>query len=300
MTACLCGHAAIKGTSLTEGLSGSPRNVRLLTNCRQCGYVAMAAIPICSKNQVLGVLTLFFDSMRILGAHEIRLLEAIGLHLGMVIENLHLVVREKEMAVSEERNLLAQELHDSIAQTLAFLNIQAQMLKESLRKGQLDAAATELAMMGEGIQESYDNVRELLGHFRIKVDHAELDDAIRSALEKFEGQTGVRTSFRKEGDGIVPAAASTIQVLHIIQEALSNVRKHAGASAVDVTMRGDTAFSITIRDDGKGFKPAEVMEEGGSHVGIGIMRERAHRIGARLELDAAPGCGTCVTLVLPR
>jgi len=204
------------------------------------------------------------------------------------------------MAVSEERNLLAQELHDSIAQSLAFLNIQAQMLKESLRKGQLDTAAAELAMMGEGIQESYDNVRELLGHFRIKVSHAELDDAIRSALEKFEGQTGIRTSFRKEGDGVVAAATSTIQVLHIIQEALSNVRKHAAATAVDVTMRGDAEFSIAVRDDGKGFIPAEVLEDGGSHVGLDIMRERAHRIGARLELDTAPGRGTCVTLVLPR
>jgi PAS domain S-box-containing protein len=300
MTACLCGQVAIKGASVTEGLTGSQPRIRLLDNCRKCGYVAMAAIPICAKNQVLGVLTLFFDDVRLLAAHELRLLEAIGLHLGVVIENLRLVVREKEMAVSEERNLLAQELHDSIAQTLAFLNIQAQMLQESLRKGQLDTAAADLALMGEGIQESYDNVRELLVHFRIKVNHAELDDAIRSALEKFEGQTGVRTSFRKEGEGLVPAAMSTIQVLHIIQEALSNVRKHAGATSVDVTMHSDEEFSIAVRDDGRGFDPVLVMEDGGSHVGIGIMRERAHRIGARLDVAAAPGCGTCVTLVLLR
>ncbi|MCK9389445.1 MAG: histidine kinase [Sulfuritalea sp.] len=300
MGSCLCGNAAIQGTSVTRDLSVPPRNVTLLTNCKRAGYAAMAAIPICSKNQVLGVFTLFFDEVRILAAHELRLLEAIGLHLGVVIENLRLVVREKEMAVSEERNLLAQELHDSIAQSLAFLNIQAQMLKESLHNGQLETATAELALMGEGIQESYDNVRELLVHFRIKVDHAELDDAIRSALEKFEGQTGVLTSFRKEGDGVVPAATSTIQVLHVIQEALSNVRKHAGATTVEVTMRGDEEFSIAVRDNGKGFDPALVMEEGGSHVGIGIMRERAHRIGARLELDTAPGRGACVTLVLPR
>jgi two-component system nitrate/nitrite sensor histidine kinase NarX len=69
---------------------------------------------------------------------------------------------------------------------------------------------------------------------------------------------------------------------------------------VEVTMRGEAAFSIAVRDDGQGFDPARVLEEGGSHVGIGIMRERAHRIGARLELDAAPGRGACVTLVLPR
>jgi len=299
MTSCLCGHAATKEVSVTESLAGSRRNIMLLNNCKQCGYAAMAAIPICSKKQVLGVLTLFFDDVRILATNELRLLETIGLHLGVVIENLRLVVREKEMAVSEERNLLAQELHDSIAQSLAFLNIQAQMLKESLHKGQIETATAELALMGEGIQESYDNVRELLVHFRIKINHAELDDAIRSALEKFEGQTGVRTSFRKEGDGLIPVDTSAIQVLHIIQEALSNVRKHSTATAVDVTMRCDAEFSITVRDDGKGFDLAQVMEDGDSHVGIGIMRERAHRIGGRLELDTAPDRGTCVTLVLP-
>jgi two-component system nitrate/nitrite sensor histidine kinase NarX len=301
MGICRCGAVANQGTSVTSRTSDAASNVALLNNCKRCGYAAMAAIPIRSKNQVLGVFTLFFEEDRILAAHELRLLETIGRHLGVVIENLRLVVREKEMAVSEERNLLARELHDSIAQSLAFLNIQAQMLKESLRKGEVDTAATELALMGEGIQESYDNVRELLGHFRIKVEHAELDDAIRSALEKFEGQTGVQTSFHKDGDGVVPAAISTIQVLHIIQEALSNVRKHAGAGAVEVTMRGSgEALSIAVRDDGKGFDLTQIVEEGGSHVGIGIMRERAHRIGGHLEVDTAPGRGTCVRLILPR
>jgi nitrate/nitrite-specific signal transduction histidine kinase len=300
VSACLCGRVATRGISVAGKLSDRPREVTLLNNCSKCGYAAMAAIPICSKNQVLGVMTLFFDEERALVPHELRLLEAIGLHLGVVIENLHLVVREKEMAVSEERNLLAQELHDSIAQTLAFLNIQAQMLQESVSNGELARASTELALMREGIQESYDNVRELLVHFRIRVDHAELDDAIRSALEKFEGQTGLRTSFRKLGDGVVPAATSSIQVLHILQEALSNVRKHAAATAVEVTMRCGAEFSIAVCDNGHGFDPARLREDGGSHVGIGIMRERAHRIGARLDLEAAPGHGTCVTLALPR
>ncbi|WP_220636176.1 type IV pili methyl-accepting chemotaxis transducer N-terminal domain-containing protein [Georgfuchsia toluolica] len=297
---CLCGNVAAQGASIAQNLAQEPQSVVLLANCMRDGYAAMAAIPIRSKSQVFGMFTLFFREERILAGDELRLLEAIGQHLGVEIENLRLAVREKEMAVSEERNLLAQELHDSIAQSLAFLNIQAQMLQGSLRGGQMEIASAELARMREGIQESYDNVRELLVHFRIRVDHAELDDAIRSALEKFEGQTGIKTSFNKIGYRASSSAVSTIQVLHIIQEALSNVRKHAGATKVDVEMRGDGAPRISVRDNGKGFDLARVVEEGGSHVGIGIMRERAHRIGARLEIDAAPGRGTCVTLVLPQ
>ncbi len=297
---CLCGSAAMQGAALTFDLSRQPGGTGLLMNCVRDGHAAMAAIPIGSKNQMLGLFTLFFPTGRTIEAHELRLLEAIGQHLGVAIENLRLAHREKEMAVSEERNLLAQELHDSIAQSLAFLNIQAQMLQGSLREGRPDAAAAELANMREGIQESYDNVRELLVHFRIGADHAELDDAVRSALEKFEGQTGIRTAFSKSGDGMVPAATSTIQVLHIIQEALSNVRKHAGATKVEVGLHGGAdGLRISVRDDGRGFDPRGVTEEAGSHVGISIMRERAHRIGARLDVDSAPGRGTAVTLALP-
>ncbi len=297
---CLCGTAAAQGTSLTFDLSRPPGDVALLMNCKRDGHAAIAAVPIRSKNHMLGLFTLFFPAGRTIEAHELRLLEAVGQHLGVAIENLRLAHREKEMAVSEERNLLAQELHDGIAQSLAFLNIQAQMLQGSLREGRPDAAAAELANMREGIQESYDNVRELLVHFRIGTDHADLDDAIRSALEKFEGQTGIRTSFSKSGDGMVPAATSTIQVLHIIQEALSNVRKHAGATKVEVGLHsGSDGLRISVRDDGRGFDPLGVAEDAGSHVGISIMRERAHRIGARLDVDSTPGRGTAVTVALP-
>lgn len=278
-----------------------PAGVALLMSSKHDGYAAVAVIPIRSKNHVFGILSLFFRDARTLSADELRLLEAIGQHLGVAIENQRLVVREKEMAVSEERNLLAQELHDSIAQSLAFLNIQAQMLQDSLRAGQVDAASAELACMREGIQESYDNVRELLVHFRIKVDDAGFEDAIHSALERFEGQTGIATEFRKAGDGTLPPATSTIQVLHIVQEALSNVRKHAGARRVCVDLQGcENKVRLSIRDDGKGFDPEQVAEEGGSHVGIGIMRERAHRIGATLSVESLPGAGTCVTLSLSK
>ncbi len=298
MSACLCCVSAADGSSLTRNLA-AVSSAMPLKCCMEAGFAAMAAIPIRSKKHVIGVLNLFFREARSLSGHEIRLLEAIGQHLGVAIENLRLVVREKEMAVSEERNLLAQELHDSIAQSLAFLNIQAQMLQDSLRNGQAGAADDELARMREGIQESYDDVRELLVHFRVKVDHANLDDAIRSALEKFEGQTGIQTSFSRQGEAQAPPATSLIQILHIVQEALSNVRKHAKAKAVRIEMRGGRELSLSVRDDGRGFDPQALAEQGGASVGIGIMRERAHRVGARLSVESALGCGTSVTLTLP-
>lgn len=293
---CLCGEGAVKGESVVNFV---PHRDHLLPNCYREGLNSMVAIPIKKKNQNLGQFNLFFVGQRLLNADEVKLLEAVGRHLAVAIENRRLVTRETDMAVSEERNLLAQELHDSIAQSLAFLNIQAQLLHSSLQAGKNQDALDELARMREGIQESYDNVRELLVHFRIRVDHADLDAAVRSALEKFESQTGIPTTLERTGSGDVTQASSILQILHILQEALSNVRKHAQATAVAVRMHceGDR-LEIQVRDNGKGFVPGAVIEEGGAHVGIGIMRARAHRIGARFALDAQAGQGACVTLTL--
>ncbi len=297
---CLCGESARDGTPVSWNLSlQSPR--QLLLRCQRDGFQSVSAIPIRSKKRVLGIFNLFYQEQHVLDSQEIQLLESIGQHLGIAIENQRLVLREREMAVSEERNLLAQELHDSIAQSLAFLNIQVQLLADSLRRGNATEAMEGLEQIREGVQESYDDVRELLVHFRTRVGNADLASAITSALEKFEGQTGIETTFDKSGGGPPLAPEYVIQLLHIIQEALSNVRKHAQATRVDVDLAQNEECRITVTDNGKGFvvgpKPGIDTD---SHVGLKIMRERAHRIGAQLEVHSAPGEGTRISLTLAR
>jgi len=297
---CLCGETAETGTSISWDLNLKASRP-LLLHCKHDGFQSVSAIPIRSKTHILGIFNLFFYEPRVFDSMEIRLLETIGLHLGVAIENQRLVSREKEMAVSEERNLIAQELHDSIAQSLAFLNIQVQMLADALRRNNTAEAMDGLAQIREGVQESYDDVRELLVHFRTRVDHADLASAITSALEKFEGQTGIRTTFAQRSSGVPLAPEYVIQLLHIIQEALSNVRKHAQATQVDVFMEQDGDCRVFVTDNGKGFdsRPKADSDEG-NHVGIKIMKERAHRIGAQLEIDSAPGEGTRVSLTLAK
>lgn len=295
---CLCGETAQSGTPVSWNLNlRAPQP--LLLHCKHDGFQSISAIPIRSKTHILGIFNLFFHDPRIFNSLEIRLLETIGLHLGVAIENQRLVSREKEMAVSEERNLIAQELHDSIAQSLAFLNIQVQMLADSLQRGNSAEAMDGLAQIREGVQESYDDVRELLVHFRTPVGNADLASAITSALEKFEGQTGIKTSFRKSSSGPPLAPECVIQLLHIIQEALSNARKHAQATRVDVEMAQNEECRIIVTDNGKGFDLApESGVNSEQHVGIKIMKERAHRIGAQLTITSALGEGTCVSLTL--
>ncbi len=293
---CLCGEVARDGIAMCADFS-SPFKRLPLHACKRDGFQTVVAIPIRSKQQVLGMINLFFETPRILPPSEIRLLESVGQHLGVAIENQRLVAREKEMAISEERNLLAQELHDSIAQSLAFLNIQVQLLRDDLKQGQIATALQGLEQIREGVQESYDDVRELLVHFRTRVGNADLETAVRSALEKFEGQTGILASFSCSGTVPDFPPEHVLQAMHIVQESLSNVRKHAKASCVDVDLVCDGKCTLRIRDNGIGFDAAR--DTGDTHVGLSIMRERAYRIDAELTLESAPGQGTQMRLALP-
>jgi two-component system nitrate/nitrite sensor histidine kinase NarX len=298
---CLCGEVFQTSRPAAFATANPPEGMRL-RSCIREGFATATAFSILYDKQRLGVYNLYFRRPQALSEQEIHLLETLGHHLGVAIENQRLKSREKELAVSEERNLLAQELHDSIAQGLAFLNIQVQLLQDSLRKGKADEAMQTAGQLREGVQESYDDVRELLVHFRTRVHQSDLDSAINAALEKFEGQTGIQTEFDRIGTTAPLAPTDEIQVMHIVQESLSNIRKHAKASHVRVVVNREIGTSkVMIEDDGVGFDPQNDPNcHSDRHVGLKIMRERAHRIGGECRITSKPGQGSCVTLTLPK
>jgi two-component system nitrate/nitrite sensor histidine kinase NarX len=298
---CLCGEVFQSGVSAAFATIAPPPAMKLRTCVRE-GFATATAFSILYDKQKLGVYNLYFLRPQALSEQEIHLLETLGHHLGVAIENQRLKSREKELAVSEERNLLAQELHDSIAQGLAFLNIQVQLLQDSLRKGNADEAMQTAGQLREGVQESYDDVRELLVHFRTRVHQSDLDTAINSALEKFEGQTGIGTDFERIGKGAPLLPTDEIQIMHIVQESLSNIRKHAKAEHVQVTVSREIGrIKVDIQDNGVGFDPENCPNcLSDRHVGLKIMRERAHRIGGECRIASIPGQGSRVTLTLPR
>jgi len=293
---CLCGEGAQRAQPSVHILVRGPLRTEPL-RCREEGFATVGVFPIRLRDHNLGVFNLYFRSPRELSAQERFMLETIGRHLAIAVENQRLVARKKEMAISEERNLLAQELHDSIAQSLAYLNIQAQLMQDSLEHDKLDSAREELARIREGIQESYDDVRELLVHFRTRMAETDIEAAIASALVRFESQTRVKTRFLQSGVGLPLAPEMQLQVMHIVQESLSNARKHAGATSVEVEMQRGTAYRFWVRDNGKGFDLDSVPSD--LHVGLRIMRERAQRIGGELQVTSTQGRGTEVLLTLP-
>lgn len=252
------------------------------------------------RQKNIGVFVLFYrDNVRENRALDM-LLENLGRHLGAAIENMRLAALDQQMAVAQERNILAQNLHDSIAQTLSFVNLQVQMLDGALKAKNQEQINDGLKQIKAGVQECYDDVRELLLNFRTRVYKEELEELVQSVLLRFERQTHVKTHLSIKNEGKELTSAQKLQVIFILQEALSNVRKHAKAQTVMVNIRNMEQFEMTIMDDGIGIDPKVLEERKQSHVGLSIMRERAQKVKAHIEIESELDQGTTVRLILPK
>lgn len=290
------------------GATGVPAGVRVIPiramqparmgHCAQAGYETVVSIPIRMHDRLMGEVDLFFHAQIDISEAERSLLDALTGQLASAMENLRLNALGLEAAVSQERSFLARELHDSIAQSLAFLKIQVQLMRDAIAKGDPEQVQHVLGEIDVGVRESYGDVRELLMHFRTRANAEDIEPALMTTLRKFEHQTGLKTTLQMQGHGLPLAPDTQIQVLHIVQEALSNIRKHARAGHVWLDVQQQPQWRLEVRDDGLGFaSEGEPPDE--THVGLRIMTERAERLGARFEVLSTPGRGTSIVLTLP-
>ena len=293
--ACHCGFPAVAGTA-PRAIAIHPVTDAGLPHCHQAGFATVMTVPVRLHQRLLGEIDCFWRKA-VEPADEIRsLMEIVASHLAGGIESLRVAAAEKEAAIAEERTLLARELHDSIAQSLAFLKIQVQLLRGARRKGDEKATERIVDELEAGVRECYGDVRELLLHFRTRTDVEDITQALATTLQKFRHQAGVDASMQVYGDGIPLPQDVQVQVLHVLQEALWNVRKHAHATQVRLKVHRGPGWRFEVEDDGQGFDPG--VDAGEGHVGLRIMRERASRIGAEVQWDSAPGRGTRVVLSL--
>lgn len=294
---CLCGQP--QGGAMTRVIPIQPEGpASRLGHCAKAGFETVISVPVQLHERMVGEINLFYREPKPLADDDRALLETMASHLAGAIEGLRAAALQRETAVAEERGFIARELHDSIAQSLAFVKIQLGLLRTDIGNG--DAAGIEktLAELDAGVHESLGDVRELLVHFRTRTNSEDIAPALRTTLQKFEHQTGLATHLDMQGDGMPLPADVQVQVLHVVQEALSNVRKHAQAREVWVEVQQMPQWRVEVRDDGCGFDPERAgVDE--THVGLRIMRERAQNIGATVEVASVPGSGTCVVLKLP-
>jgi two-component system nitrate/nitrite sensor histidine kinase NarX len=293
--ACACG--SLQADARTRVIPILSHDAMPVRNCARAGFESLVSVPIRLQQRLLGEFDLFFRSAVTLSAEETALLDALASHLASALEGLRAEALEREAAVGEERALLARELHDSIAQSLAFMKIQVQLLRTAAQREQPDKVRSIVDELDVGVRESINDVRELLVHFRTRTNTEDIEQALQETLQKFEHQTGLPSRLDVHGEGLPLPADVQVQVLHVVQEALSNARKHAGASHVALEVRKGQRWRFVVRDNGAGFNLNQVRGE--SHVGLKIMRERAARIGADVVISSGHGEGTTVTLTLP-
>ncbi|MGF6441084.1 two-component system nitrate/nitrite sensor histidine kinase NarX [Paraburkholderia youngii] len=217
---------------------------------------------------------------------HLYLLETIASVLAHAISNVSRDVRDRRMALFEERNAIARELHDSLAQSLSYMKIQLARLQAVLPPQLSQSDVAEIARaIREGIDSAYRQLRELLTTFRAPM-HAH---GLASTLEELAEEFGSRSEVQISIDNRVPRMRLSVNeemhVVQIVREALTNVIRHARATTAQVQLMSDgLTMTVTIEDDGKGVTRSRGDEH---HYGLAIMRERARSLGGRLELKPA-------------
>ena len=198
----------------------------------------------------------------------------------------------------EDRSAIANELHDSLAQSLASLKMQVRVLDDTLRQDNEVAIWKEMENIQAGLDEANIELRELITYFRLPVDGNGVVSAIEKAVSRFRLTSSIEAVLQNHWPAVNLPVEYERQVLRIVQEGLANVRKHSGADMVRILLnQAHEARRVLIEDDGVGM--SLTPDEIDNHFGLSIMQERAGSIGATLQIESEPGDGTRIILTLP-
>jgi signal transduction histidine kinase len=208
----------------------------------------------------------------------------------------------QSLSIVQERGRIAREMHDGLAQVLGYLNLQTQTLGSLLNQGKVEKLQDELLQMRRAIQTAHADVRENILSLRTTLAQEKgLETAAEEYLTEFGIQTGVGTGFSYQVDGDLNlSSVAEVQLVCILQEALTNVRKHAQAGQVNVIIRKEKLedgdhIRMQVMDDGMGFK----MTGSKRSFGLQTMRERAESVGGRLDIKSGGAKGTTIECRLP-
>lgn len=277
--------------------------------CATCAFLRAqapgncAVAPLRTGKQTLGAFCVVRATAEPFSEEETRALTLLANAAAVAIANARLIetgkAQAEQNAAHAERERLAAELHDNLAQTLGFLNLKTDYARELLAEGRVTETATELERARCAVDSAYGQVRAaLIGLREGPTNSQDLAQRLADCVSDLEYEGAPHIELQLESEALRLAPPVQTQVVQIVREALINVRRHAHAQQVVVCGSCTNRDAlIKIEDDGSGFDPK--MATGGHHLGLTIMRTRAERSGGQLEIDSAPGQGTRIIARFP-
>ncbi len=264
------------------------------------GCRSMVAVPLEHNGRLLGVYNLYMTEERQIPEEVSLLFCSISEHLAMAVENARLMQENLRMTLMNERQMMANEVHDSLAQTMAYMKLRIALLREALLEYESAKALKYSADIQQALDEAYASLRELLTQFRNRMDPLGIEHALAELAAGFFDRTGVELEFENRIPDLRLNADQEVQVFHILQEALSNVARHSGAKQAWLTLEViDGQYAFTVEDDGRGVFVMGATPDLRHHFGISIMSERAQRLGGNIEIANRPQGGARLRLLVP-
>jgi signal transduction histidine kinase len=298
----------VLGVVLNEG--ESLRLDRVVDHPRSVGFppqhpqmTALLAAPVRSREKVLGNLYIADDDENYhFEASDEETLSRFAVVAAVAIDNARLYGQVRALATTEERQRIAREMHDSLAQVLGYVNTKAQATQGLIDSGQTERASEQLLQMARMARSAYADVRENILSLRTTLEAGlGFIETLEAYLADWREQSGVVVELDAE-PGVKGrlSALADVHLLSIVQEALTNVRKHASATTVRIHLwRDDDQIVTTIADDGAGMLDHDRGLRGFPRFGLSSMRERAESLGGTFEVESQPGQGAIVTVRLP-
>mgnify|MGYP001577408504 CR=1 FL=1 len=277
----------------------------------------LLAMPLLLGSKLIGALLLANKSQDFT-QNDLDVIGIFADQAAIAIENARLHQQVHNLAILEERERLGREIHDNLAQSLSTLKLQTSHVQDLLRGDNITLAQAQLTEMLHIASEAHLDVREAIFNLRQSASFAgEFLPALQAYLSRFRQTHGIDAQIEIQ-DGLntnLPPGIG-IQLMRIIQEALTNVRKHSGAGKARVRLVQSVAdcepdrmrnngelFSVEIEDDGNGFlsqrDSSDAADKGGAGVGLLVMQERAESMGGCLKIDSQPGSGTRIRVQVP-
>jgi signal transduction histidine kinase len=258
---------------------------------------AFLAVPLRLNESIRGALDLV-NKPGGFTVEDVRIVSLFADEATLIIEHARLIRQAEQLAVLEERQRLARELHDSVTQALYSVNLYAGAARLALEAGKVDVTLDNLSELRATAREAMRDMRLLIFELHpLELEKEGLVAALRSRLAAVEGRAGVKTKISVEGEMRLPLPVEE-NLYKIAQECLNNIVWHAQAQHLNVNLRFDPqAVWLELEDDGLGFDPDKVGQSGGA--GLRGIEERVARLDGILDIISSPGHGTRLSVKIP-